>query len=335
VSALRVAVYGAGQAGTAVAALLEGRHGVELLGLFGRAERTRALQSGVDVVVVATTSFLAELAPDVRAAVWAGSNVVTTAEEAAYPWATDPALAQELDALARARGVTILGAGLNPGYAFDALLLTATGATPAVAELCVERHVDLSGFGPTVLRRIGVGHTLAAFDEGTRTGTITGHIGFPQSMRIVAASLGVTIERIDREIAPIVAERDHAARHLVVRAGTTAGFEQRYVAVARGRPWFTALFVGHVAPADVGRPTRDEIFVDGPAPLRLVVPDGMNAQSGSAAVIANSVVRVAAARPGWRTVAELPPATPGPSRVRPAGGSGRLSQTFPESNAGE
>jgi 4-hydroxy-tetrahydrodipicolinate reductase len=232
---MRVAIYGAGQAGGAVAALLA-RRGLVVEGPFGREERATALQGGADVVVITTTSFLADIADDVRMAVSAGSNVLTSAEEAADPWATDPALAAELDALARARGVTVLGAGLNPGFAFDALVLTAMGACVDVRALRVERVVDLSGFGPAVLRRLGVGITEAEFAAAP----LTGHIGFPQSMRVVARALGVDIERIDREIEPLLAD------------GRTAGFVQHYVAVAGGSPWFTSYFTGLVAPRAAG-----------------------------------------------------------------------------------
>jgi 2,4-diaminopentanoate dehydrogenase len=304
---VRVAIYGPGQAGSAVAALLREREGVEVLGPFGRTERERALGSGADVVVIATTSFLSEIAGDVRAAVDAGSNVVTTAEEAAYPWATSPAIADEIDARARERGVTVLGAGLNPGLAFDALVLTVVGASAAVAPLRVERVVDLSGFGPAVLRRIGVGHSPEAFAAGVASGEITGHIGFPQSMRIAGAALGVTIERIERHIEAIVAEADIAAAHVVVPAGHTAGFHQRYVAIAGNRQWFTAVFTGHV---DAARPTRDAIHLDADPPIDLELRPGLSAQSGSSAVLANSVGRLIAAPPGWRTVADLPPAVP-------------------------
>jgi 4-hydroxy-tetrahydrodipicolinate reductase len=294
---MRVAIYGAGQAGTAVAGLL-GRRGVTVDGPFGRDGRRAALESGADVVVIATTSFLTEIADDVRAAVAAGSNVLTTAEEAADPWAADPALADALDREARARGVTILGAGLNPGFAFDALVLTAIGACADVHALHVERVVDLSGFGATILRRLGVGFAPDAFAAGVAAGTITGHIGFPQSMRVVARALGVEIERIDRTIEPLLA------------GGRSAGFVQRYVAIVAGAPWFAADFTGHVDPAGAGLSTRDVVEIDATPPVRLEIAGGLPSQAGSAAVLANSVARVAAARPGWVTVAELPPAIP-------------------------
>jgi 4-hydroxy-tetrahydrodipicolinate reductase len=261
-------------------------------------------------VVIATTSFLADVAPDVREAVEAGANVITTAEEAAFASAVDPVLATELDGLARARGVSILGTGLNPGFAFDALVLTATGATWSVDALRVERVVDLSGFGNAVLRRIGVGYAADEFETGTADGTITGHMGFPQSMRIVAEKLGVSIERIERRIQPILAERRHEAANMSVDAGMTAGFEQRYEAIVDGRVWFEAVFVGHLDPHGNGTPPRDEIFVLGETPVHMLVTPGLNPQVGAPAVVANSLRRVVAAPPGWCNVGSLPPACP-------------------------
>lgn len=307
---MKVSLYGNGQVSGNVAKLLARRAGYEVLGPFGRDQRDEALRSGADAVVIATTSFLADVADDIRTAVAAGSNVVTTAEECAYPWAVDGRLADELDALARSRGVSILGCGLNPGFAFDALVLTATGPAWDVQSIRVERVVDLSGFGETVLKRIGVGHTPEAFAEGKRSGAITGHIGFPQSMRVVAGKLGRTIERIDREIEPILAEREHRATHLTVPAGHTAGFEQRYTAVVDGEPWFRALFTGHVDPEAIGKPPRDEIWIEGATPLHYAISPGLNAQTGSSAMIANSLRRLVEAPPGWLTVGDLPPATP-------------------------
>ena len=239
-----------------------------------------------------------------------GSNVITTAEEAAYPWANDPAIAGRLDALARSRGVTILGAGLNPGFAFDALVVTACGYAWSVEALRVVRVVDLSGFGAAVMGRLGIGYTAEEFARGKEEGTIFGHIGFPQSMNVVAGKLGVTIERIDRSIEPIFAQGELACRELTVQPGRSAGFEQRYVAHAEGKTWFEAIFTGHVGLHEIGLEPRDEIHVMGDTPLHLTASPGMNPQIGSAGVLANSLRRVVAAAPGWTTVADLPPAVP-------------------------
>lgn len=307
---VRVSVYGFGQVAKGAARVLADRPGISVLGPFTRSMRADALLSGADVVVIATTSFLREVAPDIRAAVERGSNVITTAEEAAFPDAVDPALASELGQLAREHGVTILGAGLNPGFAFDALTLTAMGTAAKVDSVRVERVVDLSGFSETVLRRIGVGYTADEFAAGRRAGRITGHIGFPQSMHVVAYRLGLAIERIDRRIEPILADRPHSGAHLSVGVGRTAGFEQQYAAIVDGRRWFDARFLGHLDPRAHGVAPRDEIFVEGPTPVHVVIEPGLNPQVAAPALVANSVRRVIDADPGWVTVANLPPAYP-------------------------
>lgn len=310
-SRARVAFYGAGQLATNASSILRSRGSFAVLGPFGRAERDTALRCGADVVVIATTSFLTAVAEDIRLAVESGSNVITTAEEAAYPWANDAEVANQVDALARSRGVTVLGAGLNPGFAFDALVLTACGVVEEVESFQVERVVDLSGFSANVLRRLGIAHSAQSLQQGLSDGSVTGHIGFRQSMQVVAGRLGVEIERIDGEFEPIFAERDLANSSLTVRPRESAGFRQHYRATASGRVWFDALFTGHVAPVEIGESPRDSITIrTRRGEMRLDIVPGINPQSGSASVIANSVLRVMAAPPGWTTVAELPPAVP-------------------------
>jgi hypothetical protein len=310
-SSLTVAIYGAGQVGRTVASLLINDSGYSVYGPFDRSQRAAALDSGVDVVVIATTSFLADVAPDIRAAVVAGSNVITTAEEAAYPWQYDEEIAHELHTRAMENQVTILGAGFNPGFAFDAMAITASGVVPHVTSLRVERVVDLSGFSATILRRLGIGYSAADFEVGIDSGSITGHIGFPQSMRIVARQMGVSISEIQRSISPIAAQRQYDLPALSVLPGDSAGFRQRYVAIAEGRAWFDALFIGHVGPAASGLPTRDEIIVHSESgDVHLAIEPGINPQVGSSSLIANSIRRLAAAPAGWLTVADLPPACP-------------------------
>jgi len=307
---IRVAVYGAGQLGNGIMGVLAERPEIDASGPFGRRERVRALGSAADVVIVATTSFLCEVAPDIRDAVACGSNVIVSAEEAAYPWAVAPEVAKSIDEQARVQGVTVMGCGLNPGFAFDALVVTATGPAATVRSIQVSRTVDISRFGVTVLGRLGIGYSPTKFDEGLQKGLIRGHIGFLQSMRVVAAALGCTLEDTRSDMTPVFAEQDHELEAMTVRVGESAGFEQHDVGFIGGRPWFDAQFVAHVACASVGKTPRDEITIEGEPQLHFEIEPGLNPQSGSAAMIANSVQRVVVAQPGWLTVADLPPARP-------------------------
>ena len=308
-----VAIYGAGQLGTGVARLLAAQGKCRVLGPFGRSDRRRALTSGATVVLIATTTRFADVAPDIEQAVRHGSNVLVSAEECAFPYAVDRPLAARLDQLATSHGVTIAGCGVNPGLIFDGLVLTLLGALPPDCTISASRRVDISGFGAAVLRRIGIGRTSDEFEEGVQRGDILGHAGFPQSMAVVAVALGLEIERIDKRLEPVIAtEALDLPGRFAISAGQSAGVDQTYIAVVKGSPWYTCNFFGHVALATVGAHTSDRIEILNADRLiqRMELVPGIGSQVGSQNMVANSIDRVINARPGWLTVADLVPAMP-------------------------
>jgi 4-hydroxy-tetrahydrodipicolinate reductase len=190
--------------------------GTERLGVAITTDRTAALRPAADIVVIATTSFLRDLAEDIRAAVTTDRNAIVTGEEMLYPWIVDRPLAEELNRLAVKHGVTILGAGANPGFIFDALVLTASGATWNVESIRGRRVVNCSHFSATILRRLGFGYTREEFESGVQAEKVYGHIGFPQSIHLVAARLGLEVERIEKSMQPLIAERPYSMEHLQV-----------------------------------------------------------------------------------------------------------------------
>jgi len=308
---LKVAIFGAGQLGNGLGNLLRSGKRYEVLGPFNRADRTRALTSGADVVVIATTTRLRDVAEDIETAVRAGSDVLVSAEECAYPFIVDEPLARRLDRLAIEKSVSVAGCGLNPGLIFDALVLTLLGAGPGDCIIEVRRTVDISGFGSEVLRRIGIGRSAPAFAAAVSQEEILGHAGFPQSMAVVAAALGLTVDRISKELRPVITQTEITGRFRI-RPGESAGVDQTYTAFVSGARWFTCHFFGHVDLASVGKTAADDITLSrGDALLqRLQITPGIPAQRGSQYMLANSIDRIIAARPGWRTVAELLPAFP-------------------------
>jgi 4-hydroxy-tetrahydrodipicolinate reductase len=340
-SDIAVTLLGTGRVGRDVARLLADRQGVRVVSAWSRnpahagsdvgslagagpigveitSDRDAALARSADVAVIATTSFLEDVAPDIEAAVTTGHNVLCTAEEAAFPWSIDGQVAARLDALARERDVTIVGSGANPGFIFDALVTTLALAAPDVERIRISRVVDLSRFSETVLRRLGLGFSPEEFAAGRDAGRIHGHIGFPQSMHLVASAFGRSVERVDGAVDALIAERPFSGEHLEVSVGRSAGFVQSYTGVVGGHDWFHAQMTGHLDPPAIGLTIEDTIAIDGTVPLSLVANPGFRAQETSAAVLANSVTRVAWAPAGWLTVAELPPAGETASRRSPS-----------------
>ena len=308
-----VAIYGAGLLGTNVAKLLSIRPSLIIHGPFGRDERAKALQSGADVVIIATTTRLRDVADDAREAIDSGSNVLISAEEAALPFIVDDSLARSLDLLARKKGVSVAGAGLNPGLIFDALVLTMLGASPRGCRIHVRRVVDISGFGETVLRRIGVGKSESDFALAVEKEEILGHAGFPQSIHLVANALGLKVQRIEKMLLPVIAIQDiEVFGKLTIKKGESAGVNQTYTGIVDGEPWFIAHFFGHVALKKIKKDSGDDIdLMINQKPIQSIkLRPGIGAQIGSQNMVANSIDRIMNARPGWVTVAEMAPAFP-------------------------
>jgi 4-hydroxy-tetrahydrodipicolinate reductase len=336
---LRVVLFGTGRVGRDVTRLVSRRPGVSIVAALSRnpehqgrdigslsgvdplgvrvtGDREAALAETADVVSIATTSFFSAVTADITASVNSGKNVLCTAEEMAFPWAVDQEGANALDRLARERGVTVAGSGLNPGLLFDALVLTVLGLAWDVQSIHVRRVVNCSRFSPTVLRRLGFGFTRTEFTDGAAAGRIYGHIGFPQSIRAVGNRIEVQTERMEKAIEPLIADREYRMDRMTISPGHSAGFRQRVMAFSAGRPWFTAELIGHVAPEEAGFEREDTINIEGEAPVHLSLRPGCDAQSGSAAMVANSLRRVVEAPPGLLTVGDLPPACPTFTRPR-------------------
>ena len=272
--------------------------------------RTQALATPADLLLIATTSFLAEVGPDIHAGIDAGMNVVCTAEEMASAWETDPVAAGRIDAHARERGVTVIGAGANPGYIYEVVGLALTGAVWRVDRITVRRVVDLSGFSATVLGRLGIGFELGEFVDKVRDRVIHGHVGFPHTIRTFARRFGVPIERIGETIEPLPALHAIQTTALMVPAGRSAGLLQRTTGIVNGEPWFTAEFLGHVDLGSVGLSPRDTYEIDGLPNVRGVVDPGFNPQLTTAGALANYLPLVVAAPPGLISVTDLRIPTP-------------------------
>ncbi len=186
----------------------------------------KVLATKPDVVCVNTQSNLNEVEPQIVPAVKAGANVICIAEKLSYPWASDPARADMFDRVAKENGVSILGTGINPGFMLDALIVMWSSICMRVDSIEASRVNDLSPFGPTVMTGQGVGTTVEQFEKGVADGSIVGHIGFPESISLIAKALGWKIDEIVETREPIVTKVERSTQHVKVPAGWVAGCKQ-------------------------------------------------------------------------------------------------------------
>ncbi len=331
VDPVRVLVLGSGQMGCGIARLVLDKPGLELAGLFAkRSERAgmnvgraigleRDLDLGIHtdlttaideaephVAVQATCSRLSAASVEIAALLRRSIHVVSIAEEMAYPAHRSPALADELHALATAHGVGVVGTGINPGFVLDLLVIALSGVCSEIRSIAAERVNDLCPYGPTVLASQGVGLDREAFVRGLDDGSVVGHYGFPESIHMIADTLGWDIEHIDEQRTPIITTVRRVTPWLTVEPGMVAGCLHQAVAYRRGEPVIKLLHPQQIHPKLDGVDTGDRIEISGTPDVRLAGSPEIPGGQATCALAVNMIPRLLNAAPGLHTAAGLP-----------------------------
>ncbi|MDA8442229.1 MAG: 2,4-diaminopentanoate dehydrogenase [Peptococcaceae bacterium] len=262
--------------------------------------------SDVDIVLIATGSYTRQVVQQIEVAVNAGSNVITIAEEMAFPAAQQPELAEYLDKIAKNKGVTILGTGINPGFVLDTLVIALTGTCLDVQKITATRVNDLAPFGPTVMATQGVGVTVQQFRDGLADGSIVGHIGFQASINLIAKSLGWKIDEIRETREPIVSKVRRQTEYATVEPGNVAGCKHTAQGMLHGRVLIELIHPQQVLPQLEGVATGDYIKIAGEPALNLQIQPEIPGGLGTMAMAVNMIPQVIAAKPGLLSMADLP-----------------------------
>jgi 2,4-diaminopentanoate dehydrogenase len=259
-----------------------------------------------DIVVIATNSFVEEVLPKIESAARHHVDVLTIAEEMAFPFVSHPEESEVLENIAWRYGVSILGTGINPGFVLDLLIIAMTGACLKVERIEARRINDLSPFGKTVMETQGVGTSPEEFRRGTETGNIVGHIGFQQSIAMISNALGWEIDRIEESREPIISstERKTAVAH--VKPGMVAGCKH----VGRGycgeKLLIELVHPQQILPETEGVETGDYIDIYGDPEIHLSIKPEIPGGKGTIALATNMIPAVIEAAPGLIEMSELP-----------------------------
>ncbi|WP_051907021.1 2,4-diaminopentanoate dehydrogenase [Methylomarinum vadi] len=329
--AIRVVVLGTGQMGAGIARLLLTKPALQLVGVYARRTERQGLDLGMAIGLdrelgIAITTDLTELLAQTRPQIafqatcstlqdaWQelamliehGVDVISIAEEMAYPAATSPVRAVQLQRLAIEHGVSLLGTGVNPGFVLDLLIITLTGVCAEVEKITATRVNDLSPYGPTVLREQGVGLTPQDFERGVNEGNVVGHVGFEQSLQMIAAALGWQLERIEQTREPIISTVIRQTPFVTVEPGQVAGCLHTATAYRNGKAVIQLIHPQQILPQLEGVATGDRIEIRGSPNINLAgspeIPGGLATQ----ALAVNMIPQVVQAAPGLYCMADLP-----------------------------
>jgi 4-hydroxy-tetrahydrodipicolinate reductase len=259
-----------------------------------------------DVVCICTQSNLDEITAQVEPCVTAGCNVICIAETLAYPWASDPDWATRMNDLAEEHGVSVLGTGINPGFILDALIVAWTSICLRVDKIEAERVNDLSPFGPTVMASQGVGTTVEEFERGVAEGTIVGHIGFQESISMIADALGWDIDEIVETREPIITSVPRETPHVKVAAGDVCGCRHIGRGFSNGELKIELVHPQQIHPEMEGVETGDYIRITGDPCVNMSNKPEIPGGKGTYASTGNYIPLIVDAPAGILTVTDLP-----------------------------
>jgi 4-hydroxy-tetrahydrodipicolinate reductase len=328
---LKVAVLGTGQMGSGIVRLLIRKRGLEIVGVYGRRADRSGLDVGEaighgtkigveltndlpgmlssakpDVVIQATCSRVEQAAVEIKTAVRGGANVISIAEEMAYPSYEAPGLSKEIRKLAVENEVTVVGTGINPGFVLDLLVITLTGVCYNVESITAKRVNDLSPYGPSVLQTQGVGITPEAFKKGVADGSVVGHFGFSESISMIAKALGWKIDKIEQTRNPIISKVHRETEFVKIEPGLTAGCTHTAKGYMDGRPVIHLIHPQQVHPYLEDVKTGDYIDIKGEPDVNLSSGPEIPGGIGTIALAVNMIPQVVSSLPGLKTMAELP-----------------------------
>jgi 4-hydroxy-tetrahydrodipicolinate reductase len=259
-----------------------------------------------DVVLLATDSFVQGAYDKIVKVITAKINCISTAEEMSYPKASQPELANQLDIIAKANGVTVLGTGINPGFIMDLLVVALTGAMTDVKHIEAKRVNSLSPFGPVVMHEQGVGITLDEYNFRIAENNLAGHVGFRESVNMIGDALGVKIDVFKQQMEPIMTTVDRKSTYGEAKAGTLAGINMTGQGLIGGNVFIDMIHPQQIEPEIEGTQTGDYINLTGTPNIRMAINPEIDGGIGTIAMCVNMIPHVINARPGLKTMIDLP-----------------------------
>src|SRR6056297_2131607 len=264
-------------------------------------------ESGAEIALLATDSFVDTALPKIEKLVRKGLNVVSTAEEMAYPWLSHPEESAQMNRLARKHNVSILGTGINPGFVMDLLVVMLSGVCRSVTGVRAERVNSLSPYGPAVMEEQGVGLAPEEFAEKVRSGELAGHVGFIQSIGMVCDALGWKLDKtVEQSMEPIVSKVERKAPYISIAPGMVAGCDMRASGYVDGKRALEYVHPQQIEPELEGTNTGDYITIEGDPSISLQVKPEIPGGIGTAALCVNMIPQVVKADAGLKTMLDLP-----------------------------
>jgi len=319
-------MYGLGPIGAAVARQIVSRKGFQIVGavdidrakvgldlgdVIGLDKKLKvrvtndvagAIKGGKpDVAVLCTSSSLKQIMPQIEGVLKKKVAIVSTTEELSYPVGKNRALAKKIDALAKKAKVAVVGTGVNPGFAMDALPITLTGICERVDSIRVDRIQDARSRRLPFQQKIGSGLNTEQFAAKVKDGSVR-HVGLAESVTMIADAMGWKLDKVTDEIHPKIADRAVESELIAVDPGYVCGIIQDGIGYSKGKPVITLHMEAYLGAPE----SYDAVTVEGNPRITQKISGGLHGDIATASITVNSIPKILRVTPGLRTMADMP-----------------------------
>src|SRR6186997_2202130 len=271
------------------------------LGVKVSGDAAKALKaSKPDVVVLCTSSSIKKVLPQIEAILKSRTPIVSTTEELSYPGYRHMLQARQIHAWAKKARVGVLGTGVNPGFAMDALPIALTAVCERVDRIAVFRIQDARIRRLPFQQKIGAGLTTEQFQKKVDDGSVR-HVGLTESIAMIADAMGWTLDRITDDIQPKLATVTISSEYLAVDPGYVCGIIQDGVGYRNGDPVIRLHMEAYLGAPE----SYDAVEIDGSPRISQKISGGIHGDVATASIIVNSIPKVLAAAPGLHTMRSL------------------------------